>query len=166
MQEVFLSLGSNIGNKILSINDALEQINKNIGQVIKVSSFYETEPWGFNPDDWFVNIAVKIETDYNAESLLSKLQEIEKELGRKRKNKQKGYSSRIIDIDILFYGNFILEKDFIQIPHKHLHKRIFVLKPLNDIAPDFIHPIFNKAIKKMLSECEDKTQTKPLKNVN
>ena len=163
MQKVFLSLGSNLKNKLLNIKNALEQINKNIGKIVEVSKYYETEPWGFNTNDWFVNIAVEIETHYNAEILLQKLQEIEKNLGRKQKSNKSGYSSRIIDIDILFYENLIIEKDFLQIPHKHLHKRIFVLKPLNDIASEFIHPILRKSIGDLLKKCDDKTEIKQLK---
>jgi len=158
MQKVFLSIGSNIGNKTLNINNALEQIDSDIGKILNVSSYYETEPWGFNTDDWFVNIALEIETDFNTENLLQKLQEIEKNLGRKHKSSKSGYSSRIIDIDILFYGNLIINKPFLQIPHKHLHKRIFVLKPLSEIAPGFIHSLLNKTINMLLDECEDYTK--------
>jgi len=165
MYKVFLSLGSNLGNKILNIQDALNQVDKSVGKIRKTSLYYETEPWGFNTDNWFVNIAIEIETNYNAEILLQKLQEIEKKLGRKQKSTKFGYSSRIIDIDILFYENLIIETDFLQIPHKHLHKRIFVLKPLNDISSDFIHPILKKKISQLLIKCDDKTKIKLLKNI-
>ncbi|MBN1252900.1 MAG: 2-amino-4-hydroxy-6-hydroxymethyldihydropteridine diphosphokinase [Bacteroidales bacterium] len=166
MHRIFLSLGSNLGEKVINLKMALKKINETIGQIKKVSSFYETEPWGFETDKWFINIVAEISTNLDAKSLLISLLEIEKEIGRKRNNNQQRYSSRLIDIDILFYDDLIIEKSNIQIPHKQLHKRIFVLNPLNEIAADFIHPILKLSISELLQKCDDKTQIKILKNVN
>jgi len=162
MDKVFLSLGSNLNNKILNIKNALNYIKNSTGEIIKTSLYYETEPWGFNTDNWFVNIVIEIKTDFSANILLQKLQEIEKKLGRKQKSVNSNYTSRIIDIDILFYNNLIIQNDFLQIPHKHLQNRIFVLKPLNDIAANFTHPILKKTITQLLDECFDKTKIRLL----
>ncbi len=160
MHNIFLSLGSNLGDRILNIRNTLEKINNNIGKIKNISKYYETEPWGFNTDNWFINIVIEIETNYSAEILLQKIQEIERKIGRRQKTIKSAYSSRIIDIDILFFENLILKNQNLQIPHKHLHKRLFVLKPLNDIASDFIHPIFNKTINVLLNKHNDNTKIK------
>ncbi|MEN8118735.1 MAG: 2-amino-4-hydroxy-6-hydroxymethyldihydropteridine diphosphokinase [Bacteroidota bacterium] len=162
MQKIFLSLGSNLENKLLNIKNALKQINENVGKTIKVSSCYETEPWGFNANDWFLNIAIELETDFNPNELLQNCMWIENNLGRKRNKTEVGYSSRTIDIDILFFGNEIINLPNLTIPHEHVHNRKFVLKPLCDIAPEFIHPTLKESIQSLLQKCTDKMELKRL----
>jgi len=161
MKNVFLSLGSNMGNRILNIENALKKIAKT-GNIIKVGCFYETEPWGFFDENWFINTCVLIETHLKDKQLLKKCLSIEKELGRIRKNKKAGYHSRLIDIDILFFDKQIVDLPGLIIPHEHLHKRKFVLAPLNDIAPEFIHPVLKQSVKKLFANCFDETKLKKL----
>lgn len=150
---VFLGAGSNEGNRKDNLEKALEMIIAGSGKILTSSSLYETEPWGFEADTPFLNMVVKIETRLDPVNLLENLLSIERSMGRKRETK--GYSSRIIDIDILFYDNLILESQNLHIPHPLLHKRLFVLVPLAEIAPDLIHPVYNKTIISLLSSCTD-----------
>ena len=150
---VFLGTGSNEGNRKDNLEKALEMIRARSGEILISSSLYETEPWGFEADTPFLNMVVKIETRLDPVNLLENMLSIERSMGRKRETK--GYSSRIIDIDILFYDNLILESQNLHIPHPLLHKRLFVLVPLAEIAPDLIHPVYNKSILSLLSSCTD-----------
>ena len=151
--ETYLSLGSNLGNKKLQIDNAIQLIADRVGEVIKQSSWYETSPWGFSSDDNFLNIALKVNTNLWAEEVFQNIAGIEQQLGRKRKGV--GYASRVIDIDILFYDDCVINQESLTIPHPRLHLRRFVLIPMNEIEPDLIHPILNKSIKLLLSECPD-----------
>jgi 2-amino-4-hydroxy-6-hydroxymethyldihydropteridine diphosphokinase len=150
---VFLSLGSNLGDRSINLQTALSRISAECGPLTASSVVYETAPWGFKPDSDFLNLAVAIETELKPEMLLDALLNIEKSMGRIRG--KKGYESRIIDIDILFYSDLIIENQRLVIPHPHLHKRRFVLVPLADIAPEFIHPVLKKSILSLLESCPD-----------
>lgn len=153
MSAAFLGLGSNIGERISYIEKALEEIQKIPGtQILALSSIYETEPWGEITQEDFLNSVVEIDTALSAENLLKELKNIEKNLGR---TENKKWSEREIDIDLLFYGNEIIEKDFMQVPHSQIEKRKFVLVPMNEIAPGFVHPVLNKTISALLSETTD-----------
>jgi len=154
MNRVCLSLGSNIGDRKHSISIASGNINNTIGKIISSSSFYETEPWGFNDENFFLNQCIIIETTLTPENVLQELLAIEEKMGRTRVGKL--YASRIIDLDILFYDDMILETPQLVIPHPLLHKRRFVLMPLAEIAPEMIHPVFKKTIHQLLEECDDK----------
>lgn len=154
---VFLSIGSNLGNKKNNLQEAIDCIKKYDIKVIAISNIYETEPWGFETDNCFYNITLKITTDLNAFDLLSILLSIENNMGRIRNNENKSYISRIIDIDIITFENQIIETAKLTIPHPYMHKRKFVLLPLQEIEPFFIHPISNKSIDRLLQECEDST---------
>ncbi|MFN3550771.1 MAG: 2-amino-4-hydroxy-6-hydroxymethyldihydropteridine diphosphokinase [Endomicrobiia bacterium] len=150
MPVVYISVGSNLGNRYKNIKKALTKI-KNVAKIIKISSIYLTSPTeNFNQPN-FYNCVIKINTKLKPSELLTKLKEIEKMLGRNFYTKR--YQPRIIDLDILFYGKKIIKKKNLVIPHKKLHKRKFVLWPLNEIASNFVHPVFKKKIfniKKML----------------
>jgi len=147
---VYILLGSNLGNKEQNLKKTIDLINNNIGEIINFSNIYYSKPWGFNSNNEFVNQAIKINTQLSPVDLLKHTQFIEKEIGRENKPNKNIYTDRIIDIDILFYNDIIHETSDLIIPHPLLHKRLFTLKPLNEIAGNFIHPIFKKSISKLL----------------
>ena len=152
MRKIYLSIGSNKGNRYSFIKEALRLIRKDIGKVILMSKIYETKSWGFQSDD-FLNICITIKSDLLPSELLNKLKNIEDKIGRIRNSTK--ILAREIDIDILFYSDKIVDYEDLIIPHPRLHLRNFVLYPLNDIASDFIHPILLKPINELLEECED-----------
>lgn len=154
-QRVFLALGSNLGDKESILDKALFAIEQQIGKLLNSSHRYATEPWGFTSDQQFVNMVIEIETNLSPNDLLYQCLKIEQYLGRVRSNNA-GYSSRTIDLDILFYNDLILNEDNLLIPHPHIAKRNFVLVPLCEIAQDFIHPVFQQSMKELLEKCEDK----------
>lgn len=163
MKRVFLGIGTNLGDRESNLEQAIEKTDKFIGPVIRASSVYETEPWGFTSENQFLNMVVEVKTDLNPSGILRRLLMIESMLGRLRESKQ--YSSRIIDIDILLYDNQKLETASLTIPHPKMHERIFVLAPLCEIAPEVIHPVFLKSIKTLLEECPDRCKVKKLNRI-
>lgn len=132
-----------------------EEIKQNIGSIIQESSIYESSPWGFESTHNFLNRVVEINTKLTAEDLLEKLLKIEKKYGRIRSN-IKQYEDRIIDIDILLYGNLVINSPTLTIPHPRLHLRRFTLLPLCEYWPDIIHPSLNISMKELLENCKDK----------
>ena len=152
MRKIYLSIGSNKGNRYSFIKEALRLIHKDIGEVILISKIYETKSWGSQSDD-FLNLCILIKAELIPKKLISKLKKIEEGIGRKRNNDK--IEAREIDIDILFYSDKIVNQKDLIIPHQRLHLRNFVLYPLNDIATDFIHPILLKSVNELLKECED-----------
>jgi len=142
MTVVFLGLGSNIGEKEDNIRKALRLLSE-VGQVKKTSSLYLTEPVGIAEQDWFLNCAVQIETDMGPQKLLPALKTIERKLGRIKTVKN---GPRTIDIDILFYGDRIVKTKHLVIPHPLLQHRLFVLQPMMDLAPSYVHPLLKKSI--------------------
>jgi 2-amino-4-hydroxy-6-hydroxymethyldihydropteridine diphosphokinase len=150
-----LSLGSNLGDKLNHLQEVVFLIQANVGEVIKTSPVYETPAWGFEGDN-FYNACITVETTLTPSALLEKLLELETKLGRER-NPGAGYSSRTVDIDILYFDKEIINTDLLTIPHPNLQLRRFVLKPLADIAPQFYHPILNKDTRNLLQECKDKS---------
>jgi 2-amino-4-hydroxy-6-hydroxymethyldihydropteridine diphosphokinase len=148
MAEVYFSLGSNEGNRISSLVSATKLIEKRIGKVIQNSSVVESEPWGFSSETAFYNMVLLVETALTPHRILTKVIEIEKSLGRIRQGK--GYTNRIIDIDILFYGEEEINDMNLQIPHPLMQKRKFVLQPLTEIAPGLIHPVLKTSVAELL----------------
>jgi len=142
MPKVFLGLGSNIGNKEDNINKALACISK-VYTIKKTSHLYLTEPVGDIKQDWFLNCAVEIQTDVDPKNLLFTLKSIERKIGRKKTVKN---GPRTIDIDILFYGDHVLNTKSLVLPHPLIQERLFVLQPMMDINPDLIHPVFKRSI--------------------
>ena len=153
---VYLSLGSNLGDRKKFIQEALNRIQAKAGSILKVSNYYETEPWGFETDAQFLNICASVETESSPGELLKNFQSIEKELGRNEK-KDSTYSSRVIDIDILTYGDQQVTSEELVIPHPQIENRKFVLLPLAEIAPDFSHPKTAKTIKQIIAICDDES---------
>jgi 2-amino-4-hydroxy-6-hydroxymethyldihydropteridine diphosphokinase len=163
MNDLYLLLGSNLGNRLLNIRNAIALINNEIGSIDVTSGFYETDPWGNSNQDKFLNQVVKLSSNQAPLILLEKILSIEQKLGRVRNGEQ--YSARTIDIDILFYGELILSSDILQIPHPRLQLRRFVLIPLNEIAPDLIHPVTGKSISRILKCCPDKLEVRPFNSL-
>ena len=157
----YLALGSNLGNKEENIQNAVLAISS-IGEIIRYSSLYETEPWGFSDKNFFLNMVLSINTELNPNSLLNEINKIEILLGRKRVKEQ--WVARIIDIDILFYDNQIINQPNLIIPHPQLINRQFVLKPLIEIAPEFVHPVYQKSISILQKECKDICEVKWVKH--
>ena len=156
MVKVYLGLGSNLGVRLKNLEKACIAIGIEAGQIIDRSHVYETEPWGFSSQHNFLNMVVCIETAQNPGGLLLSLQKIETRIGRIRKGI--GYSPRIIDIDILLYDDQLITSKNLIIPHPLFHERRFVLKPLSDIAPDLLHPVLNRKITDLLSDCMDQSR--------
>jgi len=191
MRDIFLLLGSNRGDRLKMLEQAKTMIAENCGSIIRISSLYESEPWGFTDDTPFINQVVELETAMNPEELMEQLMAIETKLGRFRignwkqeagcrmqdagscisepgehescigsvatinREHSKPYSSRTIDIDILFFGQKMIFTEKLMIPHPRLHERRFTLEPMNEIAPGFIHPILKKNINTLLENCTD-----------
>jgi 2-amino-4-hydroxy-6-hydroxymethyldihydropteridine diphosphokinase len=152
--EVYLSLGSNIGNRLLIIRSALERIGENpFFSDIVVSRLYLTEAIGFFNQRDFMNCALRLETELSAQELLREINKIEEEFGRRREIK---WGPRTLDIDIIFYGDRIVQEPELIIPHPEMHKRRFVLQPLTELCPGFIHPVLKRTIKILYQRyCED-----------
>ena len=149
---IYLSLGTNQGNKEENIRGAIEELSHLLGTPTAVATIIETEPWGFQSDNSFLNTVVAFKSTLAPEEILKATQEIERRLGRTKKSIDGCYSDRPIDIDILLYGSRVIESPQLTIPHPLLHKRLFVLQPLAQIAPGLIHPILGKSITRLLKE--------------
>jgi len=162
MCKVYLGLGSNQGDRFSNIQKAIHAIESEIGEVRKSSSYYETEPWGFTDKTFFINQVIEVSTDLSPIKVLNHILLIEKHLGRNRKLTEQKYESRTIDIDILFYDNRIISEPNLQIPHPHIHERGFVLKPLNEICPSFLHPVTLESIEVLMQNCKDLHSVKKL----
>lgn len=153
MRTAYLGLGSNKGERISYIKKALSEIGKiENTRIVKSSSIYETEPWGVEDQDDYLNSAVELETSLDPENLLKELKNIERKTGRTGNKK---WSEREIDIDLLFYGDEIIDNEFMNVPHSQIENRKFVLIPMNEIAPEFIHPVLKKSITDLLKESKD-----------
>jgi len=159
MKRVYLSLGSNLGDRAAHLRRALAELGEAGIKVVRVSPFYRTEPVDYRPQPWFVNCVAEIETDLLPLKLLSTIQKIERKLGRRR-TLQKG--PRPVDLDILFYENAVIRSAALTVPHERLSERRFVLVPLCDIAPNFRHPATCRTVAEMLTETPDRSQVLPM----
>lgn len=142
---VYLGLGTNLGDKESNLHVAVRKINERIGEVTALSAFYVTAPWGFSSENSFLNAACCVESVLPPLDILRETQEIERELGRMKKSAGGNYSDRLIDIDILLYGDLILHTPELEIPHP-LTERRFVMDPLAEIASDVVHPVLGKRL--------------------
>lgn len=151
-KRVYLGLGTNSGNKQENLQRAIEALSLALGLPVACSSFMESEPWGFESKNSFLNCVAAFDTDMPAPRLLDTTEEIERRLGRTKKSLNGQYCDRTIDIDILFYGNDIINNERLTVPHPLLHLRNFVLQPLHEIAPQFTHPAMGRTIEELLAE--------------
>ncbi len=150
LSTVYIGLGSNLGNKKENIQRALDLLNNTEGiLILKVSSLYETEPVGYEDQDWFINAVAQIETSIPPQEILKIFKEIETQIGREESIR---WGPRKIDLDILFYDQLIYKSSDLEIPHPRLHERAFMLVPLAEINKELIHPIYNKSINALISE--------------
>jgi len=149
---IFLLLGSNLGDRLNNLTTARLLIEEKVGEIIHKSAVYRTEAWGKTDQPEFYNQVIQLQSMLLPEDLLAIVLMIEKEMGRVRVEK---WGTRIIDIDILFYNTSLIKTDTLQVPHPEIQNRKFTLLPLDEIAADFIHPGLQKTIHQLLAECED-----------
>ncbi len=159
MNNAYLLIGGNEGNRTDYLDQARSYIEKDCGAILQQSALYETAAWGKSDQAAFLNQALLIETSQDAMILMKMILQIEKKMGRTRMEK---YGPRIIDIDILFFNRDVIKEEGLSIPHPEMQNRRFVLEPMNEIAPAFIHPVLNKTIQSLLTECSDKLDVKKL----
>lgn len=153
MAKVYLLTGSNLGDKYKNLQQAARQISAQAGVIRERSSVYESPPWGFDHPEFFYNQVLSVETNLSPDELICTLLDIEEFMGRTRSGS--GYQARLIDLDILFYDQLIFHNNKLEIPHPRLHLRRFTLVPLNEIAPDLVHPLMKKTVRDLLYQCPD-----------
>ena len=159
MNSAYLLIGGNLGNRIENLTKAISAIEKDIGKIIKVSAIYQTASWGITDQPDFLNQVLLVTTKFSAAETMQIILSVENKMGRIRTLKN---ASRIIDIDILFFNDEIINSRLLTIPHPEIQNRKFVLIPLNEIAPQLLHPVFKQSIQNLLSTSKDKLEVKPL----
>jgi 2-amino-4-hydroxy-6-hydroxymethyldihydropteridine diphosphokinase len=145
---VYIALGTNLGNRLANLRAAVASMPPEINALAE-SHVYETPPWGYEDQPEFLNMVVKAETDLEPEPLLKYLKQLESKLGREQNFR---WGPRLIDLDILFYDDLVIDTPPLVLPHPRLHERAFVLVPLIDVAPDLIHPVFHRKVRDLLAE--------------
>ena len=159
MNNTYLLLGSNMGNSLVLLSTAIEQIEKQIGKRLLQSGLYATAAWGNTSQPDFLNQVIEVATSLDATETLQRILSIEKSMGRIRTEKN---APRVIDIDILFFNNEIITRSDLTVPHPEIQNRRFVLTPLYEIAPQMIHPLLNKSIEQLLLMCPDPLAVKKI----
>ena len=162
MERCLILFGSNMGDKNKIYAQACLLINNRCGKIVAQSSAYESEPWGFEAKEWFLNRLIVVETELEPEAMMRQLLDIEAELGRVRHPETGGYTSRTADLDILYYGSRIVLTDSLTIPHPRLHQRRFALLPLCEVVPEFVHPAFNMTQTELLKRCFDFSEVRKI----
>lgn len=157
MPETYLLLGGNLGDRPSYLSQAREGIGAQVGRILRCSSLYETAAWGNTAQPAFLNQVLAVQTSLEPEQLLQKINSLEQELGRVR---QEHWGARVIDIDILFYGDLVLQSQRLTVPHPQLHLRRFTLMPLAEIAPALLHPVLGKTIAELLAACPDELEVR------
>lgn len=152
MPKVYLLLGGNLGDRLAYLQQASASINTHVGRVVRQSKVYQTAAWGKTDQPNFLNQVLEVQTELRPELVLQRVNSIEQELGRKR---LEHWGARVIDIDILFYDDLVMQTQRLSIPHPQLHLRRFTLLPLSELAPDLEHPILQQSIKLLLEQCPD-----------
>lgn len=151
MVTAYLGLGTNVGNKRGNLVTAAALLAERVGAVLALSGIYETEPWGFESENTFLNAVIVMTTDLSPVELLDTTRLIEIEMGRIKKS-DGAYHDRIIDIDLLMVDDLVIHTERLVLPHPLMHKRLFVMEPLAEVAPEVTHPVFGKTMSKLLSE--------------
>ncbi|MDF1573568.1 MAG: 2-amino-4-hydroxy-6-hydroxymethyldihydropteridine diphosphokinase [Bacteroidales bacterium] len=159
MNLIYLSLGSNLGRREQNLNEAVKLIQQRIGRMEAISSYYDSEAWGYTSENRFCNCCISIRSALGPLPLLDLLQDIEAEMGRGKGGA--GYSDRIIDIDMLLYGHMQMDHPRLSLPHPSMGDRRFVLVPLAEMAPELIHPVSGISIREMLEQCSDQSEVLP-----
>jgi 2-amino-4-hydroxy-6-hydroxymethyldihydropteridine diphosphokinase len=157
MNQAFILLGTNLGDKRANLQQAILSISANLISMISYSDIYETAAWGNTNQDNFYNQVIEVNTELSATDLLQILLQIETQMGRVRNQK---WEARIIDLDILYFNHEIIDTENLKVPHPYLHVRRFTLAPLVQIAPEFLHPVFNKTNTALLENCSDNSEVK------
>ncbi len=152
MPKVYLLLGGNLGDRLLYLQQARERIAAQVGQLTRSSKLYETAAWGKTDQPAFLNQVLEVQTAQTPAQVLQSINAVEQQLGRVR---QEHWGARVIDIDILFYDNLVLQSQRLTIPHPQLHLRRFTLLPLAELTPDLVHPVLGESIKQLLADCGD-----------
>ncbi len=162
---VYLGLGSNEGDRVTLMRRAVDRLQERVGTVVCQSAFYETEPWGFDSPNSFLNAAVALRTSLSPAEVLIATQQIERELGRLHKSTSGGYADRTMDIDLLLFDDRVLEADILlpdgkmsvhlSLPHPLMHRRLFVMQPLAEIAPHVVHPVLGCSMNDLLLRLQD-----------
>ena len=152
MNGIYLLLGTNLGDRLNNLRTASKLLQDREIRILNESSIYETEPWGKSDQGWFLNIVLQIETNLSPNELLNCCLEIEQRMGRIRQEK---WSERLIDVDILYYESQKIETDILTVPHKAIQDRKFTLIPMNELAPEAIHPVLNDTQANLLANCTD-----------
>ena len=161
MHILVLSTGSNLGERMKNLESALVQIENSLGKIRKCSAVYESSSWGYESENLFYNQCIEVITEHGLEDCLDIIQEIERKSGRQHYDA--GYHDRSLDIDILFYNQTIMETEKLSVPHPRIRERKFVLVPLSEILPDWEHPVFQKTVRELLSECKDSKDVYPVR---
>lgn len=154
-QRLYLLLGANLGDRHHTLAQARQQLAQHLGAVLQTSTIYETAAWGLTDQPAYLNQVFLLETARSPEAVLAETQAIEQALGRVRAER---WGARVIDIDLLFYNDLILNTPALTLPHPYLHLRRFTLQPLADIAPDLVHPVLKQTIRQLLDACPDESQ--------
>lgn len=155
MKSVFLLLGTNLGDRQANLEQAAALIGQQTGELVAYSAIYETAPWGVTDQPAFLNQVVEIQTELAPDTLLTALLDIEQQIGRQRFRK---WGERLIDIDILYYEQMIINAEKLKVPHPELHNRRFTMVPLQEIAADALHPVFELSNSELLDRCPDKLE--------
>lgn len=160
MNKAYILLGGNVGDAMQNLQQATKWLEKKCGTIVQKSGVYKTAPWGKIDQQHFLNQAISIETPVTAHQLMQEILNIEKKMGRQRLEK---YGPRIIDIDILFFNDYVIDQPHLSIPHPEVQNRRFALVPLAEIAADMIHPVLSKTITELLTTCPDRLEVSLLK---
>ena len=158
MEISYLMLGGNVGDRMDYLYQSIDLLRRDAGQIVAMSAIYESEPWGFDHQQWFLNQVVVVETDLSPLLLLKQIQHIEQTLGRLREGD--GYQPRTMDIDILLYGNLVINTPELVIPHPRMAGRMFVLQPMAELAPDMEHPVLHRTMEYLREHCMDRKQVR------
>jgi len=148
--------GGNVGDRMDYLRRSIDLLRRDVDRIVAMSAVYESEPWGFDDPQWFLNRAVAVETNLDPLTLLERVQRIEQLLGRQHTDH--GFHPRTMDIDILLYGNCVINTPRLVIPHPRMTERMFVMQPMAELAPDLEHPVLHRSMKYLKAHCEDRKQ--------